>query len=203
MPQQQAPRGDANRDLELAAAACHVLSRYYLLKVRTKKAREGWKGGKSRRKPPKKPQKASEPPVTRLLAKRSMMRGHCEVSRADRPGDIRAADDVLETGRLNEKQASVRDSEFAGDGRTTPASRRPHPRVTQRPLHKDRTGGDLFPFTHLTVEVYVVFILLSLWIAAIVYACLCPVGACARRLLSGVRPPLSENKTNSKAAKKY
>ena len=34
-------------------------------------------------------------------------------------------------------------------GRTTPASRRPHP---QRTLHKDRTGGDLFLFTHLTVE---------------------------------------------------
>ena len=29
------------------------------------------------------------------------------------------------------------------------ASRRPHP---QRTLHKDRTGGDLFLFTHLTVE---------------------------------------------------
>ena len=34
-------------------------------------------------------------------------------------------------------------------GRTTPASRRPHP---QRTLHKDRKGGDLFLFTHLTVE---------------------------------------------------
>ena len=32
-------------------------------------------------------------------------------------------------------------------GRTTPASRRPHP---QRTLHKDRKGGDLFLFTHLT-----------------------------------------------------
>ena len=31
----------------------------------------------------------------------------------------------------------------------TPASRRPHP---QRTLHKDRKGGDLFLFTHLTVE---------------------------------------------------
>ena len=29
------------------------------------------------------------------------------------------------------------------------SSRRPHP---QRTLHKDRTGGDLFLFTHLTVE---------------------------------------------------
>ena len=34
-------------------------------------------------------------------------------------------------------------------GRTTPASRRPHP---QRTLHKDRKGGGLFLFTHLTVE---------------------------------------------------
>ena len=33
-------------------------------------------------------------------------------------------------------------------GRTTPASRRPHPQRT--PLHKDRKGGDLFLFTHLT-----------------------------------------------------
>ena len=37
-------------------------------------------------------------------------------------------------------------------GLPTPASRRPHP---QRTLHKDRTGGDLFLFTHLTVEVSV------------------------------------------------
>ena len=36
--------------------------------------------------------------------------------------------------------------------RTTPASRRPHP---QRTLHKDRTGGYLFLFTHLTGEVSV------------------------------------------------
>ena len=34
-------------------------------------------------------------------------------------------------------------------GRSTPASRRPHP---QRTLHKDRKGGGLFLFTHLTVE---------------------------------------------------
>ncbi|EOD05907.1 hypothetical protein EMIHUDRAFT_219597 [Emiliania huxleyi CCMP1516] len=64
------------------------------------------------KKPSKKPQKASEPPVTRLLAKRSMMRGQ----RGSRPAptlpeqirdldrrtaalraSIRAADDVLET----------------------------------------------------------------------------------------------------------
>ena len=32
--------------------------------------------------------------------------------------------------------------------RTTPASRRPHP---QRTMHKDRTGGELFLFTHLLV----------------------------------------------------
>ena len=37
------------------------------------------------------------------------------------------------------------------------ASRRPHP---QRTLHKDRTGGDLFLFTHLTVEVPVFIYLL-------------------------------------------
>ena len=37
----------------------------------------------------------------------------------------------------------------ASGGRTTPASRRPNP---QRTLHKDRKGGDLFLFTHLTVE---------------------------------------------------
>ena len=43
-------------------------------------------------------------------------------------------------------------------GRTTPASRRrPHP---QRTLHKDRTGGDLFLFTHLLVEVSVLFLYL-------------------------------------------
>ena len=34
-------------------------------------------------------------------------------------------------------------------GRTTPVSRRPHP---QRTLHKDRKGGGLFLFTHLTVQ---------------------------------------------------
>ena len=39
-------------------------------------------------------------------------------------------------------------SQAVAIGRTTPASRRPHP---QRTLHKDRTGGDLFLFTHLTV----------------------------------------------------
>ena len=34
-------------------------------------------------------------------------------------------------------------------------------RVLQRTLHKDRTGGDLFLFTHLTVEVSVLFIYLA------------------------------------------
>ena len=59
--------------------------------------------------PRKKPQKASEPPVTRLLAKRSMMRGQrgrcvarSEAAATVRSGgpsgraSIRAADDVLE-----------------------------------------------------------------------------------------------------------
>ena len=69
-------------------------------------------GRENPKKPSKKPQKASEPPVTRLLAKRSMMRGQ----RGSRPAptlpeqirgldrrtaalraSIRAADDVLET----------------------------------------------------------------------------------------------------------
>jgi hypothetical protein len=39
-------------------------------------------------------------------------------------------------------------SQAVAIGRMTPASHRPHP---QRTLHKDRTGGDLFLFTHLTV----------------------------------------------------
>jgi len=41
----------------------------------------------------------------------------------------------------------------------TPVSRRPHP---ERTLHKDRTGGDLFLFTHLTVEVSVFIYLFTL-----------------------------------------
>ena len=44
--------------------------------------------------------------------------------------------------------------------RTTPAIRRPHP---QRTLHKDRTGGDMFLFTHLPVEVSVLFICYSFY----------------------------------------
>ena len=31
----------------------------------------------------------------------------------------------------------------------------------QRTLHKDRTGGDLFLFTHLTVKVYVFYVFIS------------------------------------------
>ena len=45
-------------------------------------------------------------------------------------------------------------------GGTTPASRRPHP---QRTLHKDRKGGDLFLFTHLTVE-RCPFLFIYLWL---------------------------------------
>ena len=40
-----------------------------------KKSKRGVGGRENPKKPSKKPQKASEPPVTRLLAKRSMMRG--------------------------------------------------------------------------------------------------------------------------------
>ena len=66
-------------------------------------------GRENPKKPSKKPQKASEPPVTRLLAKRSMMRGQlgrlpplseaAATVRSRGPtgrASIRAADDVLE-----------------------------------------------------------------------------------------------------------
>ena len=43
--------------------------------------------------------------------------------------------------------------------RTTPRGYRRTPTTpTTRTLHKDRTGGDLFLFAHLTVEVSVLFI---------------------------------------------
>ena len=54
------------------------------------------------------------------------------------------------------KTASASPPSGEDNPRTTPASRRPHP---QRTLHKDRTGGDLFLFTHLLLEVSVLLFL--------------------------------------------
>ena len=111
-----------------------------------------WEGGRIQKKPSKKPQKASEPPVTRLLAKRSMMRGQrgsrsaptLPELRRDRDrrravlASIRAADDVLETDlqsdeilacfeeALGERQPEMGTDAVQQGERRTPRVRNPH-----------------------------------------------------------------------------
>ena len=62
----------------------------------------------------------------------------------------------------NETGARIPGVSFAANReteRTTPRGYRRTPTTpTTRTLHKDRTGGDLFLFAHLTVEVSVLFI---------------------------------------------